>query len=201
MGEGSSQRSRAAGLARTQPDEALQIASAIADAWYRAQALAWVARFAPSEIVETAFDRAIRSAADGKDSYCRAAVLAWVIRAAIERGEDWRAHAMLDVARSELPRIFLHCSRAEAASLLFQAAFAGPRRLWGPLLTEIPALCPPESHWRAGRLHRVITMILANWDGHSARRFIDGLPSGKVRRRCLHAIESGARQRARTFFL
>lgn len=201
MTAGRGQRGRAAELAKSRPDEALEVASGIDDPWYQAQALSCVARFAPPDIASDAFGRSVRAAAAGKDSYCRAAVLAWPIRAAIERGEDERAAAMLATARRELPEVELFCSRAEAASLLFQAAFAGPRRLWGPLLAEITSLCPHDSHWRSARLYLTISTILAGWDGNSAMRFIDSMPPGKAQRRCRRAAAEGARARPRTFFL
>jgi hypothetical protein len=201
MSAGPDQRTRAMQLSKSQPSAALEVAGGIADAWYRAQALAWVARFVPPDILLTALERAVSAAMEGKDSYCRAAVLAWPIRAAIERGHEEQASQMLAGARIELRRIEFFCSRAEACSLLFQAAFEGPRRLWGPLLAELPGLCPPDSHWRAARLYYTITAILADWDGHSARQFIKCIPSGKAQKRCLRALANGVKLRPRSFFL
>jgi hypothetical protein len=176
------------------------VASGIANAWYRVQALAWVVRFAPPDISLTALKKAASSAAEGKDSYCQAAVLAWPIRAAIERGYEDLAAPMLAGARITLPRIELFCSRAEACSLLFQAAFEGPRHLWEPLLDEILSLCPPGSHWRAARLYRTIGAILADRDGHAARLFIESIPPGKAQSHCLRDFENGVRRPPRPFF-
>jgi hypothetical protein len=200
MNTESGQRVRATKLAKSRPDEAFKVASGIADAWHRVQALAWVARFAPPDISRKALQRAAGSALEGKDSYCRAAALAWPIRAAIELGHEELAAPMLAGARIVLPHIELFCSRAEACSLLFQASFEGPRHLWEPLLTELPALCPPGSHWRAARLYRTIGAILADRDSHAARLFIESIPPGKARSRCLRDLENGVKRPPRPFF-
>lgn len=187
-------------LAKSRPDEAFEVASGIADSWYRVQALAWVARFAPPGISLTALKAAADGATEGKDSYCRAAALAWPIRAAIERGCEELAAPVLIDARIALPHIELFCSRAEACSLLFQAAFEGQRHIWEPLLNEFPSLCPPGSHWRAARLYRTIGAILADRDGQAARRFIEGIPPGKAQSRCLRDLENNVKRPPRPFF-
>ena len=200
MSAESGQRDRVMRLAKSRPGDALKEASGIANAWSRVQALAWVARFAPPNISLTALKRAASDAMEGKDTYCQAAVLAWPIRAAIERGYEELAAPMLAGARIVLPRIEHLGSRAEACSELFQAAFEGPRHLWEPLLTELPALCPPGSHWRAARLYCTIGAILADRDGHAARLFVASIPPGKAQRRCLRDLENGVKRPLRPFF-
>jgi hypothetical protein len=200
MSAESGQRDRVTQLAKSRPAEALEVATGIADAWYRVQALAWVARFAPPDISWKALQRAASSTLEGKDSYCRAAALAWPIRAAIELGHEELAAQMLAGARIELPHIELFGSRAEACSLLFQSAFENPHHLWEPLLDEIPGLCPPGSHWRVARLYRTIGAILADRDGCTARLFIESMLPGKVQSRCLRDLENGVRRPPRPFF-
>lgn len=200
MSEGAEQRNTAIALSRSDPAEALKVASRIEEAWFRAQAMASVARYAEPYLARTAFELSSAAARDGKDSYQRAAVLAWPIRAALETGDETRAEALLAVARRELPRIELYCSRAEAIDLLFQSAFYGPQRLWGPLLDDLAALCPPDSHWRSARVHRSVTAILQGWDGNAARKFVEAMAGSRAQQRCRRDLDRGTHMLPRPFF-
>src|SRR5690606_23849192 len=89
-------RDQVAEIARSRPAEALRVARTIADPWFAVQALAWVARFAPDDIGETALAEASETAKAGRDAYQRSAVLAWPIRAAIETGRLAAACKMIE---------------------------------------------------------------------------------------------------------
>jgi hypothetical protein len=200
MTDATEQRNRAIALSRSSPDEAMRIAGAIEVPWYRTQAFATIARFAPSPLAQQAFAKATEAARAGKDSYQRSAVLAWPIRAALEIGDPNRPSRLLSDAWRELPQIELHGSRAEAIGLLLHAVLPASARLWHPLIDALPSLCPPDAHWRAARLYRNAAAMLRHFDGHTARLFVDAIPAGKVRERCRRDDEAGRKLLPRQFF-
>ena len=193
-------RERALKLVHTDPGQALTTARAIPDAWSRAQALAWVARFAPQDIARPALRDARAAAKEGKDEYQRAAALAWPIRAALETRQKTQYEVMFAEATRQLPDIENMGSRAEAADWVFHAAAPGGAALWQPLLDALPTLCPPDDHWRCARLFRGIATVLAAVTPDAAARFIDAMPHGKARDRCLRDRAKGASAEPRRYF-
>lgn len=181
-------RERVLKLVHTDPGQALTTARAIPDAWYRAQALAWVARFASQDIARAALREA------------RAAALAWPIRAALETRQKTQYEVMFTEATRQLPDIENMGSRAEAADWVFHAAAPGGATLWQPLLDALPTLCPPDDHWRCARLFRGIAAVLAAVAPDAAARFIDAMPHGKARDRCLRDRAKGASAEPRRYF-
>lgn len=91
------QRDQACLLATTNPGKALDKARKIAEPWYRAQALAWVARFAENNAVAIAREAA-RAAMECDDDYKQSAVRAWEIAALAERGFTVEARKSLSEA-------------------------------------------------------------------------------------------------------
>ena len=91
------QRDQAANLAKSHPDRALKKARRIKEPWFRAQALAWVARYSPGETVSLAREAA-RAAQQCDDAYQRAAVRAWEIAALAEVGSTAEATRALKAA-------------------------------------------------------------------------------------------------------
>lgn len=192
-------RARAIALAYERPGEALAAARAVPDAWYRAQALAAVARHVPAER-RTALLEARSAAKLGKDAFQRSAVLAWPLSAALLTGETALAEAIFADALDGLRGIDLHASRAEACDLVFQAAAPGGASLWRPLVAALPELCPPDAHWRCARLFRSVAGVLADIDGGVARRFVDTMPAGKARDRCHSDRAKGVKHPPRRYF-
>src|SRR5262245_48988440 len=88
-------RGQACALAQSQPQRAFDIALTIPDGWYRCQAMAEIARHAPDALSDKAFRQARAAAMAGDDAYQRAAVLAFAITAALGRGRNDLASAML----------------------------------------------------------------------------------------------------------
>lgn len=89
------QRDEAISLVKRESTEALQGARAVSEAWSRAQALSWVARFTNGDVVAIAAEAAL-AAAEGHDTYSQCAVRAWDIAALAERGHRAQARASLD---------------------------------------------------------------------------------------------------------
>jgi hypothetical protein len=73
-------------LASTDWRRAYDRARAIADVWYRTQALACVARLAPASEVIRVARKALSESDAAPDPYQRLAAKAWAIRAMIDRG-------------------------------------------------------------------------------------------------------------------
>jgi hypothetical protein len=154
------QRENAVKLARTNPTETLNAARRILDPWYQAQALAWVARYAPAKMSEHALAEARSAAHQAGDVYRQTAALSWPIRAALENSQHRLAKAMLEDANLLLPKIEPIASRAEAASLLFDACVVGGPEYWKPLTDNISGCCPDDAHWRMKRLHKRVRAFL-----------------------------------------
>lgn len=194
------QRNRVQQLAKTRPREAAQLARGIAEAWFRVQALSWVARCAPAEASARLLAEASTSSAVCHDSYQQAAVLAWPLRAAIETKQQQAARAMLQSALGRLPQIELYCSRAEAFALIFPAAFPGGPAFSQPLLDALPGLCPPDVHWRTARLYRLVAGTIASQNATAADAFAAAMPHGKARSRVLRDRARGDAWPPRAFF-
>ena len=91
------QRDQAANLAKSDPDQALKKARSIKEPWFRAQALAWVARYSPGVTVSLVKEAA-RAAQQCDEAYQRAAVRAWEIAALAEVGASAEASRALKAA-------------------------------------------------------------------------------------------------------
>jgi hypothetical protein len=200
MFETTKARDQVAGLAPSQPAEALRVARRIADPWFAVQALAWIVRFAKDGTGETALAEARDVAKAGRDAYQKSAVLAWPIRAAIETGHRDAALAMVTSAVALLPKVRPAASRAEAGGLLLEAAFPGGRELWLPVLQAIEAHCQPGNDWRAQRLYRSLSQIVVGEDADAAQRLVDALPEGRTKDRARQELAAGVTLTPRDFF-
>lgn len=114
-------RDRVARLAKSEPVKALAAARKIADPWFRAQALAYVARYSEESTVAIA-NEAARAAKQGQDAYQQVAVRAWEVAALAETGHTAEARKSLSSAERASANITPVASRAEALFLLMQAA-------------------------------------------------------------------------------
>lgn len=154
------QRDQAAQLARSSPAKALEKARGIEDPWFRAQALAWVARFTDGDPIAIAA-QAEKAAAGCDDDYKRAAVRAWEIAALAERGCLPRARKALGEALKLAKGIQPVSSRSEALFLLMQAAFAIGRDEARVIGDELKSSCPVNEHWRSKRAVRDAEKMIA----------------------------------------
>src|SRR5437762_234297 len=76
-------RDQVSALAKLKPEQALSKARIIKEPWFRAQALAWLARFSTTDAIRLA-EEASRAAQKCDDAYKRVAVRAWEIAALAE---------------------------------------------------------------------------------------------------------------------
>jgi len=109
-------------LATVDADAALHLARGVPDPWFRAQALAAVARWIEEHRVETVARESLASARSCDDDYKRAAVCVWPIRALLERGQEQPAIHALREARQCALAATPAASQAEALSGLLQGA-------------------------------------------------------------------------------
>jgi hypothetical protein len=192
------QRDAAIALAASHPTAAEQLALQIEDSWYRAQALAWVARYAPEHDVSRLAQAALQAAADCADPYQQAGAAAWVVRALEERGRRDEALTMLEVALQAVPRIARDASRSQALFLLFQAAFTTGVEVRRSLLFALAEIYDRDPHWRIARNYHDALQITAAVDPDFARRMAAG--SDDARRLEREAAVGGDPRQPRAFF-
>jgi hypothetical protein len=177
-------RRRVFQVAQRNPAEARQIAREIPDAWYRVQALAYVAEAAPDQrMLLSVLEEAAKDSTHCHDAYGAVAVMAWPIAVALRRGaqafaERERANC-LDLAPSVEP----HNSRAYALEILWTACHAADPAFAQPIWDRIRALCHPDRCWRAARLWRHVAEALEKQHPGAGGSVIRMMPEGKARHR------------------
>jgi hypothetical protein len=147
------QRDQAATLAKTSPAKALEKARCIEDPWFRAQALACVARHASGKAVAIAREAA-RAAGACDDAYKQAAVRAWEIAALAETGNIAEATKSWAAALATSRKITPSSSRAEALMLIAQAAASISTKQRDETCDELRSACGADVHWRCKRAVR-----------------------------------------------
>lgn len=193
-------REDAIGLAKTDTAAALERARAIDDPWFRSQALAWIARFAPEAEFKLILSEARESSWAAEDKYKVVGSSAWRIRAMIERD-----HAPL--AEAEVPDL-LKCamdighpvSRLEALFLLFESVFTvdSCRR---SVLSGLIDACRAANSWKSGdRLCEAAVMLAFAGHSDEASATVDAISSEKYRRKATERIANGERRGPRPFF-
>lgn len=183
-------RDKAHRLAEVDPDAALRIARGVPEPWFRAQALAAVARWIEDARVLSVANESFASAEACDDDYKRAAVSAWPIRALLERGHVEAAQRAFGHARSQALAATPAGSRAEALLSLLQGAW----RLGAPtrrqLAEDLLALRGQTDHWRATRaLVRALEM-LSTTEPEVAREIAARVDDSRCRRKALDAIQA-----------
>jgi hypothetical protein len=147
-------RDHATRLAQTDSTAAEEAAARIGNPWYRAQAYAWVARYAADDQLIRLARESMDSAGSCDDPYQQAAASAWVVRALLERGRRDEALQMLEIGLHAVPRISSPARRSEALFLLYQAAFAASEEIRRSLLFALAETHDGSDHWRVARNFR-----------------------------------------------
>lgn len=161
----------------------LAAARAHSDPWFRAQALAHLARYAPDQdSLERLFRESLEAARACDEPYKRVAVAAWPVRAAVERGlvlPTGLVHRLLQ----EADRIEQPSSRVEALELLWQGIFplgpAGRARVESAFVEA----CFTADTWRAPRALVCFLQVLVTREPERARALLERMPPGRSRRR------------------
>ena len=187
---------------RTAPrdtERALKFARRIPDPWFRTQALACVARWAPAKQVEPLVREALRTAHECDDAAGTAIVSAWPLRALIERGRLVVAKRALVSVLGIIPKVKLVGSRAEAVDTLWHAIFPGGVQFRRLLLGTL-ASCAPDAHWRAKRLYVDVVSTLAAEDAAAAELVLAQMPQGPAKRKAAKVLGEGKVTSPRPFF-
>lgn len=194
------QRDQAIHFAPSNPDKALVLARKVSDPWFRCQALAWVARFAPEKEVMKIAREAFKSASEGKDAYQRVAVAAWPLHALVERGEGKVAEGCLLSLLKESRNIEPATSRMAALFLLFQALYPQPKSTWQKVLAEIKSVSQSEMSKKAGGILCDVAIMLASVDKEEADRVVKVIPEGTYKRQAERRLTEGETLEPRSFF-
>lgn len=193
-------RDRATGLAREDPEAALRMARNIADPWFRAQALAAVARWSHDGQVARLAAESLASAAACRDDYRRAAVAAWPIRALVERGHHATAIEALGVARQRALAAVPAASRAEALFGLLQAAWPLGAPARRSLVEDLAATHELDNFWRVSRcLVDALVMMRAD-DPDVAMQIATRISDSRCRSKAVQALERREPCAARDYF-
>lgn len=182
-------RDRAMRMARRDPVGALPHARNIPDPWFRAQALAAVARWIEDDRVGEVADEALEAAANGRDDHQRAAVAAWPIRALVEREFLTKAVEALAVARQRALAATPASSRADALFCLLQAAWGLGAKTRQGLVEDLAATHAQDSFWRVTRcLVDALVMVRAT-EPALAKRIAEGIVDPRARDKFARALE------------
>lgn len=194
-------RNHATYLARHDHSKATEYAERIKSPWFRTQAIAAIARHAPTDEECLALaNRAFAVAREGADGYQIAGVSAWPLRALIERG-------FVNEAMERLPELIEYArqetrlgSRAEALMRLFEAALplgAHAQELIVEALLEIEHTSPG---WRSSRALRDCCQLILHTDSERAKVFSAKIHKTSYRQQALTAIAEGRCGYRRTYF-
>jgi hypothetical protein len=147
------QRDQVCALARRDCRKALKKTRVICNPWFRAQALAWVARYTEDDPIKIA-KQAAKAANECDDEYKQTAVRAWEIAALAERKLLTEARKVLRMALAQSRSVVPLSSRAEALMLLLQAACRISQSDARGVAEEVTNSCGNDSHWRCKRAIR-----------------------------------------------
>jgi hypothetical protein len=194
------ERDRVATLAKSDHARALQAARLIASPFMRSQALAWVARFAPTEAVTFDLAReAEKALQSAEDSWEAIAGAAWAVRALAERGREGDGDAMLSRAVRASTRVENPVRRVDALFLLLQAGWTGAGPGWNAAVTTLVASVGVAESGKAESVLRDLVLMLAG-AGRDYSSVVAGLPEGKAKRQVLRRLSAQEFMGPRPFF-
>lgn len=191
------ERDIASRIAETDFEKALPLARNVSQAWFRCQALAHVARFAPEKYVVKTAEEAIAAALAATDNYQQVAATAWAFRALIERAHVEKSVELLPAILKLSAQIENPISRSDALFLLWQAFFPvrGNKSVLGCLVNSC------NGHWKADYILRQVVMILASENLGEAQKLAASMREGKYQRQAEKRLAAGETDTARSFFL
>jgi hypothetical protein len=187
-------------LAKVDTQAALAAAHTVPDAHARCIALAWVARYAPSETVVLRIAReAARTADDAPQAYDSVTGAAWPVRALIERAHPREAAAIMRKAVDRSEQIAGPVRRMEALFLLAQAGWASGGDAWSGAIGHLVAAARTASSWKAPVVLRDVILMMAGTD-RDFRPTLANMPEGKHRRQVQRCLEAKRFMTPRPFF-
>ena len=183
-------------LAKTDFRKALLLARQVSESWFRCQALAGAARFAPDDEVASTAKEAISAALTATDSYKRVAATAWPLRALVERNQEQKAVQQLPEILELAAQIQNPVSRSDALFLLWEAFF--PIQAHEFILGALVKSC--DGHWKADYILRQVVLILASKDTEEAHKLASSMPESKYKRQAKKRLSEGQKQQAKQFY-
>lgn len=193
-------RDRAMHAAKDAPVAALGMAREIPDPWFRAQALAAVARWIDDAQVERVAEEALASGAACDDDYKRAAVAGWGIRALLERGRPVAAAEAFATARQRALAATPASSRAEALFGLLQAAWEVGAEARRALVEDLAATHEHDQFWRVSRCLVDALAMLRGTAPELAVQIADRISDPRVRAKAARALRERGPCAPRTYF-
>ena len=187
--------------ATTDPAGARELAAQIPDAWFRCQALAWVARFAAESEVEPLARDAWAAAQTAAEPYQVLGAAAWPLRALVEREREKAALQLLpDVLRAG-PSVHKLVNRADALFLIWQAIFPlGPGARGAVLEPLVEACSGTATAWQAGRIMADVVLQLAVVDRPGAERLLGRMRGDRYWEQATRRLAAGEWSVPRPFF-
>lgn len=176
------------------------MAEQIDDAWYKVQALAWAARFAPAHSVEAIVASALAYRTDGKDGYQRAAAAAWPLRALIERDLQNVARDYFEKLLPDLATIQPTAGRSEAIFLIYQAVFSLGNEVRESLIALMRDAHSERSHWRTARNLRAALLMFREVEPERTTSMLSTIADQKIIRQVMNDRNKGACHAPRQFF-
>jgi hypothetical protein len=193
-------RDRAAELAKLDSPGALREARAITEPWYRAQALAFVIRFAPQKEIDEISAEAFEACRSCADAYQHLAAAAWPLAALIERGAFEPVREVLAALLAREGEVQPASSRSEALFTLFQACFDLDAVTREDFVQRLVAAHVDAQHWRSRRNLIDALAMLNGRDAEAAKRIAATVDDQRVRRRMEEIFRAKERMRPRPFF-
>ncbi len=191
------ERDMASRIAITDFEKALPLARNVSEPWFRCQALAQVARFAPERYVVRTAEEAIEAALMATDVYKKVAATAWPLRALIVRDYEKNAIELLSPILGLSAQIENPVSRSDALLLLWEAFF--PLHSHNPVFGALVNSC--NGHWKADYILRQVVLILASDNLGEAQRLAASMRAGKYKRQAQKRLDAGEKQQTRSFFI
>lgn len=187
-------------LAPSKAAEALVIARRISMPWYKAQALAAVARWIDADRVEGIAGESVAAAIEGTDDYKRSAAMAWTVAALAERDSRQLALESLNRARRIAETATPQSSRAYALGLLLRAAWPLGAEVRHALIEEIADLQRQDSFWRISRVLVDSLGLLEASEDAFAHGIVDRMADARWQRKARSALERRGPLAPETFF-
>ena len=186
--------------AETNNHYALRIARQIRDPWYRCQALACVARFAPHGEFDERVDEALLAAFEASNGYKRVAVSAWPLRALIERGQTAKLAELVPKLMTMAQAIEHPVSRMDALGSLLDAVFPAGDPHRKSIFDEYAAACGGANSWKAGRGLAAFAVRFAAIDAVFARAIVESMRDGPYKRRAIRELATARDLGTRSYF-
>jgi hypothetical protein len=193
-------RDRAMSLAMADAVAALRLARENPHPWFRAQALAAVARWSDESQLELLAAESLASAEACHDDYQRAAVAAWGIRALLERGRTAAAACALSAARRRALTASPPGSRAEALFNLLQSAWELGSETRCMLVEDLAATHEQDQFWRVSRCLVDALAMLRATEPDRAAQIAERISNDRIKARAVRVLRDRGPCGPRTWF-